>query len=79
MADLAGEHSDRAVVIHVELWRDFPTRELNDAAAWLRPSGGVVTSPWVFVVDRDGQIAARFDNVVSRSDLEAALDRVAAA
>jgi hypothetical protein len=80
VADLAGEHSDRAAFIHVELWRDFPTRELNDAAAaWLRPSGGVVTSPWVFVVDRDGQIAARFDNVVSRSDLEAALDRVAAA
>ena len=59
--------------------RDFPTRELNDAAAWLRRSGGVVTSPWVFVVDRDGRIAARFDNVVRRSDLEAALDRVAPA
>jgi hypothetical protein len=33
VADLAGEHSDRAAFIHVELWRDFPQRELNDAAA----------------------------------------------
>ncbi|HEX5879295.1 MAG TPA: hypothetical protein VF468_13420, partial [Actinomycetota bacterium] len=66
VADLAGEHGDRAAFIHVELWRDFPKRELNDAAAaWLRRSGGVVTAPWVFVVGRDGRIAARFDNVVS--------------
>ena len=49
------------------------------AASRGRRSGGVVTSPWVFVVDRDGRIAARFDNVVRRSDLGAALDRVAPA
>jgi hypothetical protein len=81
VADLAGEHGGRAAFIHVELWRDFPERELNDAATdWLQPSGGAaVTSPWVFVVDRDGRVAARFDNVVSRADLEAALDRVAPA
>jgi hypothetical protein len=35
-----------------------------------------VAAPWVFVVDRDGRITARYDNVVSRADLEAALDRV---
>lgn len=80
VADLAAEHNGRAAFIHVELWRDFPERELNAAAAdWLRRPGGVVISPWVFVVDRDGRIAARFDNVVSRADLEAALDRVAPA
>ncbi len=80
VADLAAEHGDRVAFIHVELWRDFLKRTLNDsAAAWLQPSGRTVTAPWVFVIDRHGRIAARFDNVVTRSDLEAALDRVAPA
>ena len=80
VAELAAEHGDRAAFIHVELWRDFLKRTLNAAAAaWLQPSGRAVTAPWVFVIDRHGRIAARLDNVVTRSDLEAALDRVAPA
>lgn len=38
---------------------------------------GLVTEPWVFVVDGDGTITASFEGILGRAELDAALDAVA--
>jgi len=37
---------------------------------------GLQSEPWVFVVDAQGNIAAKFDGIVSYEELEAALQAV---
>jgi hypothetical protein len=76
VAGLAREYGDRADFIHVEVWRDFQARRLNDAAQqWLWRNGSG-QEPWVFVIGADGRITARFDNVATRGELEPLLERL---
>lgn len=79
--ELAGRHGDRMEFIHIEVWQDFAANQLNPAAAeWIAPTpetqGG---EPWVFVVDEDGIIVQRFDNVASEAELEAAVETLLSA
>ena len=68
--ELAKTYGDRASFVHVEIWRDFQANALNKGAAdWVFREGDL-KEPWVFVIDAEGRITARFDNVVSRSELE---------
>ncbi len=68
--ELARTYGDRASFVHVEIWRDFQTTTLNKGAAdWVFRDGDL-KEPWVFVIGADGRITARFDNVVSRGELE---------
>lgn len=69
-ARIAEEHDGEAAFIHLEVWRDFEARELNEAAAeWIQTEGGG-NEPWVFLVDGDGIVQGRWDNVVDVEDLE---------
>lgn len=75
--ELAGRHGADVEFVHLEIWRDFEGRVLNQAASeWIFPTGGAdgAREPWVFTVGRDGIIKARFDNVVSDAELEAAVE-----
>jgi hypothetical protein len=73
-ARLAEEHESDAAFIHIEVWRDFEARELNEAAAeWIQTEAGG-NEPWVFLVDGDGIVQGRWDNVVDVADLERRLD-----
>jgi hypothetical protein len=78
VADVAAEYSDKADFIHVEIYRDFESRRVNDAALeWLQLiPGGDVHEPWTYVVDKTGMVTARFDNVTTRDELLAALNDV---
>ena len=70
VADLARTYGDRASFVHIEIWRDFQNRTINKAAAdWLFRNDDL-NEPWVFVIDADGKIAARFDNVATAGELE---------
>ena len=71
VGQLAREFGDRMSFVHLEVWRDFETTELNDSAAeWIYPPGvDEATEPWVWVVDGAGTIVARFDNVASDVEL----------
>ena len=70
VADLAAEYGDRAEFIHVEIWADFQEGAVNEAAAdWLFHEGNL-TEPWVFLIGADGRIAARWDNVATRAEIE---------
>ncbi|MGH2684943.1 MAG: TlpA family protein disulfide reductase [Actinomycetota bacterium] len=74
VADLADDYADRASFIHIEIWADFEARRLNDAAAeWLTRDGADGNEPWVFLIGADGRIAARWDNVATRGEIEALL------
>ncbi len=77
VAGLARDYSDRAAFIHVEVWEDFEARRLNDAAAqWLTQGGGDGNEPWVFLIGAEGTIAARWDNVATRTEIEPLLDQL---
>ena len=73
--DLSHTYADRASFIHVEIWRDFQNQTVNKAAAdWLLNCS--VCEPWVFLIGADGNIAARFDNVTTRDELEPLLKQL---
>lgn len=74
--DLHGDYSDRANFVHVEIWFDFQDQAVNKAAAeWLLVDQDL-TEPWVFLIDGDGRIAARWDNVATRAEIEAELEKL---
>jgi hypothetical protein len=71
--DLSKDYSDRANFIHVEIWFDFQDQAVNKAAAeWLLVDQDLL-EPWVYLIDGDGTITERWDNVATRAEVEAAL------
>lgn len=70
--DLADDFTDTPMAfVHLEVWQDYEANILNPAAReWIAPTpetdGG---EPWVFVVDADGIITHRFDNVATDAEL----------
>jgi hypothetical protein len=58
--------------VHLEVYREFEKTVVNKGASeWILANGAPGNEPWVFVVGRDGRIAARFDNVIDEPSLDA--------
>jgi hypothetical protein len=73
--DLAHRYDDRAVFIHVEIWKDFQNQVINQAAIdWLQMPNGDLTEPWLFLIGADGTIADRWSSMWSESEVEAELE-----
>jgi hypothetical protein len=71
--NLSRKYPDLAEYVHVEIWRDFENEVLNPAAEeWLSHDGGL-QEPWVFLIDREGTIIERWDNVAPDQEVEKAL------
>ena len=68
--ELAHQYADRASFIHVEIWRDFQTTTVNKSAAEWLLRNGELNEPWIFLIDGDGRIVARYDNVATREEIE---------
>ena len=68
--ELGHQYADRADFVHVEIWRDFQNKTINKSAAEWVFRNDELQEPWVFVVGADGRIAARFDNIVTKAELE---------
>jgi hypothetical protein len=69
------ERKDDVAFVHQEIYRD------NDVGKGFRPpvaAWGLPTEPWVFVVGRDGRVAARFEGAFSAEELNAAIDEAVA-
>lgn len=78
MEDVAERYGDRAEFVMVEVWENFDEQQLNDAAAeWIQTANGG-NEPWVFLVNEDGRIADRWDNVLNLAELEAQLEELPA-
>jgi hypothetical protein len=74
--DLATRYEDRAVFIHVEIWRDYnddPPVMNRGAADWLLRNGGF-TEPWLFLIGADGTIVDRWANLWREDEVVAALE-----
>lgn len=77
VAELADEYGDRADFIHVEIYEDFAAGKVNQAAHdWLSTPDGDLREPWTFLIGADGRIAASWDTVVTRSEIEPLLKRL---
>jgi hypothetical protein len=70
VADLAKTYATKARFIHIEVWKDYKAQLLNDAAKEWIARGEDINEPWIFVIGADGKVSARFDNIVTKSDLE---------
>jgi hypothetical protein len=72
--DLASRYDDRAVFIHVEIWRDYDKQVINQAAAdWLL-RGNDLTEPWVFLIGADGTILDRWATLFREDEVAAELE-----
>ena len=72
VAELANDYGSKAAFIHVEIWRDRTQNQINKAAAdWLWADQSFdLQEPWVFLIGAHGKIAARWDNVATRGEIE---------
>jgi len=68
--ELAAEYSDRADFVHIEVWRDYEGQVVNKGAADWILRGDNLQEPWVFLVDAEGRIVERWDNVATRQEIE---------
>lgn len=76
--ELEGDHGEEMAFVHVEVWRDFQEKTLNDAAReWLEGSRPGL-EPWVFLIDGEGEIVARWDNVATRGEIEPEIEELLA-
>jgi len=78
--ELFEEYKDQVSFVHVEPYDLEKARSgeglfpIPAAAEW-----GLQSEPWVFLVGRDGIVAAKFEGVVTLDELKAALDPLLAA
>ena len=76
VGDLAKSYANRARFVHIEVWKDYQAKQLNDAAKEWIARGEDINEPWVFLIGADGKISARFDNVVTRGELEPLIQKL---
>jgi peroxiredoxin len=58
------------------VWKDFEAKALNDTAKDWIARGDDINEPWVFLIGADGKIAARWDNVATRVEIEPLLQKL---
>ncbi len=76
---IAAEHPDRAVYIHIEIWKDYDGQVVNKgAAAWLLrelPDGTPeMTEPWLYLVGSDGIVVDRWGPLFDSAEVAAAIE-----
>ncbi len=64
-------YSKRMAFIHQEIWQDFAEKKMFPTVEEWR----LDTEPWVFVVDEQGIIRAKFEGLVTVKELEAAIQQ----
>jgi hypothetical protein len=81
--DLHVEFGDAANFVHVEPYQVQPVRDgecpnLSDCLNPILDEWRLQSEPWVFIVDADGNIAAKFDGLVTLEELADALNELIA-
>jgi len=81
--DLYSEYNDVANFVHVEPFhvqavRDGECAELFDCRSPIIDEWRLQSEPWVFIVDADGNIAAKFDGMVTFEEMADALKELIA-
>jgi hypothetical protein len=65
-------YGKRVVFTHQEIWQDFATKKVFSTIEEWR----LQSEPWIFIVDGQGLIRARFEGLVATRELETALQNV---
>lgn len=74
LARLAAAYPDRAVYIHIEIWKDYEGQIVNRAAAdWLLREGDM-TEPWLFLIGADGIVVDRWGSLFDATEVAAVLE-----
>ena len=66
---LLPQYSQRVAFTHQEIWQDFASKRVFPTVEEWR----LVSEPWIFVVDGEGIIRAKFEGLVTKRELEQAL------
>ena len=69
---LLPEYNKRVAFAHQEIWQDFASKKVFPTVEEWR----LVSEPWIFIVDSEGIIRAKFEGLVTGRELEAALQQV---
>jgi hypothetical protein len=78
IAQLAKQYSDKAVFIHVEIYKEYSQQKkvVNQAAAdWVYRNGDV-TEPWLFEIGSNGKIVDRWENLIDLQEVQQALQKL---
>jgi hypothetical protein len=76
IAALQKRYGDRAVFIHVEIWRDFQKKVVNQGAAdWLYRNNDL-TEPWTFLIGSNGRILDRWGSLFSENEVASELAKL---
>jgi hypothetical protein len=65
-------YGKRVAFTHQEIWQDFAEKKVFPTVEEWR----LITEPWIFVVDGQGIIRAKFEGLVTERELEVALQQV---
>jgi hypothetical protein len=68
---LLPEYNKRVAFTHQEIWQDFAAKKLFPTVEEWR----LVSEPWIFIVGGDGIIRAKFEGLVTKRELEQALQQ----
>lgn len=70
------QYANRAVFVHIEIWRNYNKQVINKAAAdWLYRHGDL-TEPWLFLIGANGIIQDRWSSLFNVSEVAADLQRL---
>jgi hypothetical protein len=73
---LADAYPDRAVYIHIEVWKNFNAQPqvINEGAAeWLLRDGNM-TEPWLYLIGADGIVVDRWGSLFDSTEVAAMLE-----
>jgi len=77
MDPLYEKYQDRAIFIHVE---PLQLKELREGRGRIHVQAakdwGVETEPWMFVIDRQGMVAGKFEGIIAMDEVEDVLAQV---
>jgi hypothetical protein len=69
-------YGDRANFVHVEPYVLDKARQGEIVVVPVVEEWGLQTEPWLFVIDREGRVAAKFEGIVSVDEVEPVMQRV---
>lgn len=74
MDPLAAKYAGKALFVHIEPYvlRDVREDNIQNAVPAVR-EWRLTTEPWVFVIDRQGRIAGKFEGIVATDEVESIL------
>lgn len=73
MRPLHERFGEQAEFLHIEPYDVARAREGNLVPEPIMAEWRLTTEPWIFVVDREGRVAAKFEGITSAAEVEAAL------